>query len=164
MGVALGEAQSYHLAVSLADESLRLGRWSLTGPMGDDISTTLESKERTPELLTLYTSVEDRPLVADLSIRVRVAREVSAVTYAVLGLCLLTVYGAMTGSAVPDRLGVMAVPTTFAVALLQIRERVSLVSRLQRFWSVLMILLLVVLWITVVVRLNGSVPVAQEAE
>jgi len=53
-------------------------------------------------------------------------------------------------------LGLLAVPTTFAVSLLLTREESSLAARLQRAVRSSVLLATTVLWVAVVVRLLGS--------
>lgn len=160
---ALGEAQSYHLSVRVGDDALRLAggrlvpRWRDPDEGGPPLASALiEGVRDTPELFTLYTSASNRPTSARFEIDVKPAAEVSWLGWGVSALCLLTLVGVIVGDDAPDRLGVLAVPTTFAVAILQVRERVSLLSRLQRPRNVATATMLALVWIVVVVRLGGS--------
>jgi hypothetical protein len=155
--IALGEGASYHLAVGTDDEALRMVGWTAEEAEGTTLPpAVLEGARRTPELITLYSSVEERPYLASVVVRIKAAPSVRLVSFAVSALSVASVVGACFGSSEPDRLGVLAVPTTFAVALLQFRERVSLLTRLQRGWSRLMLLSLVLLWAVVIIRLLGE--------
>jgi hypothetical protein len=113
-----------------------------------------EGVRETDELLALYTSHRERPRQAVIWAYVRATPDVLVTSLVVAGLAWTVAIYSLFGPADPNLFAVLAVPTTFAIALLQIREQTPLGSSLQGRAKLFMLAGLVTLWIVVLARLR----------
>lgn len=157
--LALGDAQSVHFEVDVTDPTvaLREGSYRLRDHSGEDVSQWLiEDVRDTKETLSLYTSEQTRePYYATLEIAF--TRPLYVRLTATL-LAILLVVAALTAVAVDDdtlveKLAVLTVPTTFAAALLLLREQTALGARLDAGRRRLLGWATIALWSVAVYRL-----------
>jgi hypothetical protein len=158
----MDEASSYHLQLRVADPAAELDAFKVYDP---DAKQSLgipvfEGVRETDELLALYTSHRERPRQAVIWAYVRATPDVLVTSLVVAGLAWTVAIYSLFGPADPDHFAVLAVPTTFAIALLQIREQTPLGSSLQGRAKLFMLAGLVTLWIIVLARLGFAEPPA----
>jgi hypothetical protein len=93
-----------------------------------------ETARVTEESVSLYSSNEDRPYFIDVDVQLRPKRHVSLTSWLLLTVTLAATLAAafVSGPDLVDRLGVLAIPTTLAAAVLLVREQTPLSFRLQR--------------------------------
>jgi hypothetical protein len=156
----LDEARSYHLQLRVPDPAAELDASLIYDPDAKQYLgiPVFEGVRETKELLALYTSNSERPRHAVVWAHVRATREVLVTSLIVVGLAWTVAIYSLFGSADADHFAVLAVPTTFAIALLQIREQTPLGSSLQSRAKLAMLAGLVALWIVVLVRLAIADP------
>jgi hypothetical protein len=134
--LALGDAQSVHFEVDVTDPnvSLKEDSYRLVDHRGGDVSQWLvEDVRDTKETLSLYTSEHTRePYYATLEVaftRPPYVRLTATVLTILLVLAAITALVVDEDAAV-EKLAVLTVPTTFAAALLLLREQTPLGARL----------------------------------
>jgi hypothetical protein len=157
--LALGDAQSVHFEVDVTDPnvSLKKDSYRLVDHRQDDVSRWLiEDVRDTNETLSLYTSEPARePYYATLEVAFT---RPSYVRWTATLLAILLVLAAITALAVDDRslvekLAVLTVPTTFAAALLLLREQTPIGARLDAGRRWVLALATVALWSIAIARL-----------
>lgn len=154
--VALGDARSAHAQFRVTDPAVELR----PGPAVADVFGAplgvplLEGVRETREALALYSADPERPYYVEVQLELRPTSEVRFVSWAlgVLVLAAIIVASIVEGTDVNAVLGLVTVPTTFAVALLLIREETSLAARLQRLPRLSLLVAVAVLWTVVFVR------------
>lgn len=151
--LALRDARSVHLQLSLDDRSLEFdGIAEMTGAAGEPLPL-FEGARQTAEYQAFYTSSPDRPDAAVLRARLRPTHDMRMVSGAILAMVALSTM--VTVTAEPDAavLAALAIPTTFSVSLLLVREPASLARRLLRWRKKLILAVASMLWIAVVIQL-----------
>lgn len=158
--LALGDAQSVHFEVDVTDPTvaLREGSYRLLDQHGHDVSQWLvEDVRDTKETLSLYTSeLRREPYYATLEIAftrpayVRWTANLLAMLLVVAALTALMVKDAGT---LVEKLAVLTVPTTFAAALLLLREQTALGARLDAGRRRVLGAATIALWTIAVARL-----------
>jgi hypothetical protein len=156
--VNLGDAESYHLEMSAAGGAVDIGDvavWSAGGaPVGIGL---FEGARETPELWTVYTSDPDRPTYADVAVELKVPVASRWAWRTVVLVACSAVVAAVLVDPGPERLlaalGLLVVPTTFAVSLLVVREQTPLAARLHRWQRATLVALTSVLWAVTVIRM-----------
>jgi hypothetical protein len=158
----MDEASSYHLQLRVADPAAELDAFKIYDPDAEQPLgiPVFEGVRETDELLALYTSHRERPRQAVIWAYVRATPDVLVTSLVVVGPAWTVAIYSLFGLADPDHFAVLAVPTTFAIALLQIREQTPLGSSLQRGAKLAMLAGLVALWIVVLGRLWFADPPA----
>jgi hypothetical protein len=155
--VVIGGSRSMHIEARTTDSNVVLGKkMELNDAQGKSIFNRMELVRITPEGLALYSSDEKRPYIATLSLRLRVAFQL---TVAALLLTMISLIAAISAlSLTEDRflvgsLSVLVVPTTVASAFVLTREDSPLATRLQRYWRGGLAIATLALWLVVVGRL-----------
>jgi hypothetical protein len=159
---AISEARSAHLEARFRDPNVTFSQFEVLDANGVPFGIgRLESARRTIETLSLYTSDPDRPLYAEVRLKLRLARHL----YATGGfLCLLNIAAAATaagmsgGGPLLDRLAILSVPTTIAAAFALTREQTALASRLMKWPRTALLVTTAVLWLVVLIRIWGFHP------
>lgn len=155
--VVMGDARSFHLEARVTDHTVEIADFQVHDLDGEILGVPrLEAARQTSESLALYSSQPDRPFHADVTLWLRPVTEVRATAWLVLGLAWLAVLGAWLvpgGQDLVGALGVLTLPTTFAVALVLIRDQSSLAARLQRRTRFVLSAAIGVLWVVALVRL-----------
>jgi hypothetical protein len=157
--VVIGGSRSMHIEARTTDSNVVLGKKiELNDPHGRSIFNRMELVRETPEGLALYSSDQKRPYIAKLSLRLRVAFQL---TVAALLLSVISLLAAISALSLPENrflvgsLGVLVVPTTVASAFVLTREDSPLATRLQRYWRGGLAIATLALWFVVVWRLIG---------
>lgn len=155
--VVIGGSRSMHIEARTSDSNVVLGKkMELNDAQGKSIFNRMELVRITPEGLALYSSDQKRPYIATLSLRLRVAFQL---TVAALLLTVISLLAALSALSLPANrflvgsLGVLVVPTTVASAFVLTREDSPLATRLQRYWRAGLALATLALWFVVVGRL-----------
>jgi hypothetical protein len=159
--ISLGDAVSYHAEVSLDDPNLEF--------VGEPEVVTLDGEEigRPPvegvlvarRVMSLYSAHPDKPYYGEIRFRVRPTRDLRWVTRALILLLLPALGVGLWLDPAPDRddvvseMGVVAVATTLAVALLLIREATPLAARLLRLSRGAVLLGMLGVWAVVLLRI-----------
>ncbi len=154
--VALGDARSAHAQFHLADHAVEIHGFDVRDPQGRLRGVPyIQGVRETPEALALYSGDPDRPYYVDVELSLRPATDLRVVTVALEVLIVLATAVAISarGRDLTATLGLLAVPTTFSVALLLVRERSSLAARLQRFSRLRLLLEVGALWAVVLARI-----------
>ncbi len=154
--VSLGDARSAHAQFRITDPAVELGDFSVTDVFGSQIGVPyIEAVRETPEALALYSADPERPYYVEVDLRLRPTLEVRVVSWSLATLVLMAtiVAGTFGGRELNGVLSLVAVPTTFAVALLLVREETSLAARLQRLVRLGLLATVAVLWLVVFARL-----------
>lgn len=154
--VSLGDARSAHAQFRITDPAVELGDFSVTDVFGKEIGVPyIEAVRETPEALALYSADPERPYYVEVQLRLRPTLEVRVVSWSLATLVLVAtiVAGTFGGPALNSVLSLVAVPTTFAVALLLVREETSLAARLQRLPRLGLLATVAGLWLVVFGRL-----------
>jgi hypothetical protein len=160
------DAESDHVQVRVSDQSVELAGFSVRSRERDGTVTLLDDRSSlamgfdgvrsTRESLAIYSSAGDRPYYLDVRLRLRTAR---TSWFAALAIFVLTAVATVLAATTPaddhrvDSLALLAVPTTFAVAALLVREQTPLAARLQRRLRLAMLLALIALWVVVLTKL-----------
>jgi hypothetical protein len=158
------DARSVHLRARVESHWIEIDRYrvrdAVTG--GDVAFPVLVDELATEKSVVVNSTRAQRPRFVDLELRLRINVDVRWTLWFVMGLAWAAAGAAIllpdpggTGDLI-DMLGLLAVPTTFAVSLLLTREESSLAARLQRAVRFSVLLATTVLWVAVVVRLVGS--------
>lgn len=155
--IAMGDARSFHLFARVTDHTVRLSDFDVRDLRGVVLGIPrLEAARHTPESFSLYSAEPDRPYYADVRLRLRPVVEMLLPAWLVAGLALVAVIGTILvpgGEDLVAALGVLVVPTTFAVALVLVRAESSLSARLQRRVKLGLCAAIAVLWATALLRL-----------
>jgi hypothetical protein len=154
--VSLGDARSAHAQFRITDPAVELGKFSVTDVFGDQIGVPyIEAVRETPEALALYSADPERPYYVEVELGLRPTLQVRVVSWSLATLVLVAtiVAGTFDGRGLNSVLSLVAVPTTFAVALLLVREETSLAARLQRVARLGLLATVAVLWLVVFGRL-----------
>lgn len=147
----VGDAPSYHLEVRLFDSAISFDHKAhvrdATGGLVEQ--RRWDGRRITNDAISLYTSDPDRPYFLDLTVRLRSAGPVRVLSgivslLAVSAIALLVLVDLKEQRV--EKVAVLSIPTTFAVAVLAIREQTSLASRVQRGRQAAMFVGLVLLW------------------
>jgi hypothetical protein len=151
--LALGDAQSVHFEIAVTDPSvsLREGSYSLVDQHGQDVSQWLiEDVRDTKETLSLYTSEPHRepyyPVLEikfDRPVYLRLTANFIASLLVVAAIASL----AVNDTSLIEKLAVLTVPTTFAAALLLLREQTALGAKLDAGRRRLLGVATVLLWL-----------------
>jgi hypothetical protein len=163
--LAIGDAQSAHFEITVADPSIALrdGHHHITTLHGEVLSFgDIEDIRETSESMSIYTSQEGRGVYySTLEVSFGRPGYVRFAIWMVLGLVSLAVLLAtvVDGSSLEEKLAVITVPTTFAATLLLVREGTTLAARLDRTLRGVLVVGTLVLWSVVAVRLllDGTV-------
>lgn len=154
--VSLGDARSAHAQFRITDPAVELGGFSVADVFGNPIGVPyLEAVRQTPEALALYSADPERPYYVEVEIELRPSLEVRLVSWSleILVVMAIIIAASFDGRELHTVLGLVAVPTTFAVALLLVREETSLAARLQRTPRLGLLATVGVLWLVVFARL-----------
>lgn len=154
---ALGDAQSVHLEAKVQDPTTMIADYEVKDLSGRTVGIgPLEAARDTPETLSLYSSDPDRPYYVEVGIRLQPASwvrwSILVVTLIVLA-ALVGVFTVPESEQLPGELALLVTPTTFAAALLLIREETSLAVRLQAAWRAILAFAVTTLWLAALVRL-----------
>lgn len=155
------EARSVHLRARVESHWIEIDRYrvrdSLTG--ADLAFPVLVDELATEKSIVVNSTDAERPRFVDLELRLRINSDVRWTLWFVMALAWASA-GAAIGLPEPagtgdliDMLGLLAVPTTFAVSLLLTREESSLAARLQRYVRTSVLLATTLLWVAVITRL-----------
>lgn len=157
--LGLGEARSFHLEVRVADPSFEVrGEPRVATPDGEPIGIPLlEGVRFTSELFAAYSSEPGRPDVGEVVVPLAPVKALRwttrGVEFLAWGALVATVIAAITGGDdIVERLGVVAIPTTFAVALLVVREQTPLAERLMAGPKVRALVATALLWAALIPR------------
>jgi len=157
--LAIGDAQSAHFEIAVADPSiaLREGHHQLTTLHGEVLSFgDIEDIRETSESMSIYTSQEGRGVYYS-ALKVSFGRPgyVRVAIWMILGLISLAILLAVmvNGSSLEEKLAVITVPTTFAATLLLVREGTTLAARLDRTLRGVLAVGTLALWVVAAVRL-----------
>ena len=127
-------------------------------PDGRELAVAeLESTRFTSEAAAAYSSDAARPGLVELRVPLELRREAADPAKLVAGLAVLATLTALLlpgGERMPGGLGVLVLPVTLAAAVLLVRERTPLATRLQsRGPRDLLIVATAALWLVVLARL-----------
>jgi hypothetical protein len=155
---ALGDARSAHREVRVDDPHVNVSDKRVTdSSTGRLIGVPLvEAARHTRESFALYSSEGDRPYYVDVALRLRVVRGLRVTNWFV---GLLTLAATIIATVAPDddhlidTLTLLTVPTTFAVALVLVRESSALAVRLQATARFAIATLTGILWTVSIARL-----------
>ncbi|HEU5106792.1 MAG TPA: hypothetical protein VFU11_13255 [Solirubrobacterales bacterium] len=160
--IVIGGSRSIHIEARTADSNVILGKkMTLCDAQGRDISGLMELIRLTPESAALYSSESNRPYIANLSLRLAVAFQL---TVAAFLLTVISIVAAIAALSLDENrflvggLGVLAVPTTVASAFVLAREDSPLATRLQRYLRTGLVVATLALWSVVVGRLVSYDP------
>lgn len=158
--IELLDAPSIHAEVQTADHRVDLKGYRVVSPEGRNLGFPFwESVRHTPEFLSLYTSrVYEYEPWARLQVRLRPVAHVRWPSRFILLLTLGAVVGGVAATfPSPGRMisifALLTFPTTFAVALLLLREGSGLSARLQLRMRLVITFLVALLWLTVFIRI-----------
>ena len=159
--VAMGEARSGHLEVRVDDPHVEIADFRVRdAATGGRVAVPLiESVRYTRESLALYSSAPERPYYVDVAVRLRVVRGIRLSYWFVGALTLAAVLVAPwvpESDGLVDTLTLLTVPTTFAVAMLLVRESSTIAVRLQRTPRVVIVILTVMLWLVSLAKLIAA--------
>lgn len=158
---SLGDARSAHFQARVADSAVELGAYTVEW-RGRTVGVPLiEAASHTRETFALYSSDPERPFYVTVGIRLRVLGAVRAVMGAVGALTAFALVAALLipgNGALAEGLAVVTLPTTFAVALVVVREQTTLAVRLHQWPRRLLLLLVFVLWVVSVLRMGLDLP------
>lgn len=160
--ISFGDAASYHAEVTIDDGHLEF----IGDPALEDLLHDVEIGRPPVEnvvfarhALAVYSSHPNRPYYARLRFRIRPTADLRFVTRAVALLILSAVPVALWVGAdhkgVTGQIGVLLTASTFAVALLLIREASPLASRLLRPSRLFVLLGTLILWAAALARITG---------
>lgn len=132
-----GDAASYHMEARARDPAVIFEAEASThDPLGRQVGFGVwEGRRLTHDAIALYTSDIDRPLVVDITMRLRVAALVQLPAALTAVLALLACVAVLMLPLGRERVGTLAfltVPVSLIVAFLVVREQTSLATRLQR--------------------------------
>lgn len=157
--VALDDARSYHLQVRVIDPSVRIA----PGPVLRDSEgaivgiPNLEGGRDTAELFAVYSSEPDRPTQAMAELTLQPVESVRFTATVVEVLAWFAVAAALLVSGeealLLAKLGILTIPTTFAVALLLVREQSPVAARLMRWRKRRTLGAFLILWVVTLARL-----------
>jgi hypothetical protein len=160
--ISLGDAVSYHAEVTTADGHLEFVGKPVVRGLADDAELgrpPIEGVVLERHAIAVYSSRRDRPYYARLQYRLRPTADLRVATWAVVALVMSALGVALwldgPRAGVSDRMGILATATTFAVALLLIRESSPLAFRLLWRSRSLVLLGTGALWVTVLLRVTG---------
>jgi hypothetical protein len=164
---ALGEAGSAHVEVHVSDHRVGIHSFDVRelSPARRPVRIPpWEGVRRTAEFLSLYSSQPDRPYFATLHVSLLPATHVRWTARLILALAVTAALlaGILQPDTATDQLVLMTLltfPTTFAVALLLLRESTALAVRLQLTTRLLTVVATALLWVVVFARLLDLVPV-----
>jgi hypothetical protein len=126
-------------------------------PGSDKDLGPLELSEFAEDTVSIYTSTEQAPEVAELAVHLRVTGYVS---WAPQGALLLTTialgFAIAIGDMSPDKLAVLVLPSTFAATVAVIREQSTLAMRLQSGVHKLLGAAILLLYLVACLRLAGG--------
>lgn len=159
------DARSAHFEIRTSDPHLVIADFRAFDAHRHSIGIgVLESARLTPESLSLYSSVEERPYYVDVEVRLVPALQFRALSAVLAGLSLAAVIAAASldepaagGKTEPiliAELALLAVPTTLAVTFALVREQSALASRLQLRWRLILLTAVVALWVTILIRIG----------
>jgi len=154
------DARSVHLRARVESHWIEIDRHRVRDAGGEEVTFPVLVDELATEKSVVVNSIDpQRPRTVDLQLHLRINADVRS-TLLFVGVLA---WGAATAALLlpepravgdlVDLLGLLAVPTTFAVSLLLTREESSLAARLQRSLRTSVLLATTVLWIAVVARL-----------
>lgn len=157
----VGDAPSYHLEVRLFDSAIAFDDEAhvrdATGVLVEQ--QRWDGRRITNDAISLYTSDPDRPYFLDLTVRLRSAGPVRVLS-GIVSLLAVSAIGLLLVVDLEDqrveKVAVLSIPTTFAVAVLAIREQTSLASRVQRGRQAAMFVGLVLLWAAAIYQLMAK--------
>lgn len=161
--ISLGDASSYHAEVTVSDPNLEfIGEPSVRTQQGDELDRPhIEGARLVRGSVAIYSSHPERTYYGELRCRLRPSRDLR---YATRGVALILIPALLLGLFVDPRraggdvvgeMGVVAVATTLAVALLLIRESTPLASALLRTTRSLVLVGMLAVWSVVVLRIAG---------
>jgi hypothetical protein len=161
--ISLGDAASYHAEVTVNDANLEfVGEPSVRTLHGDEIDRPyIEGARLVRGSVAIYSSHSERPYYGELRCRLRPSRDLRYATRGVVLILIpalllgLFVDPASAGGNVTGEMGVVAVATTLAVALLLIRESTPLASALLRTSRALVLGGMLAVWSVVLLRIAG---------
>lgn len=155
---ALGDARSAHLEMRVNDPHVKLDKWRVleTGGSQEVGVPLIEAARHTRESLAIYSSETDRPYYVRVSLKLRVIPEIALATWFVAVLSFLATVALAVipdSSSLEEVVGILTVPTTFAAALVLVRESSALAIRLQSSARAVLAALTAVLWVVALARL-----------
>lgn len=154
--VALGDARSAHAQFAISDPAVELQGFDVMDPFGGRVGVPhLEGVRETAEALALYSGDPDRPYFVDVELKLRPALDLRVAAWAFELLVLAAAIIGLTydGRQLAEIFALLTVPTTFAVALLMVREQTSLGAHLMRWSRRRLLVWAGALWVVVFVRL-----------
>lgn len=156
---ALRDARSGHLEIRVTDPHVNIVGKDVRDPAAGQLVgiPLLEAARHTRESFALYSSDPARPYYVAAAIRLRVIPEIRVAQWVVSALTLgATVFAveAPDGRDLVDTLALLTVPTTFAAALVLVRESSALAIRLQARGRAVVAALTGALWAVALLRLT----------
>lgn len=153
----LRDASSFHFEARATDLTIELADFSVHDLEGRPIGIPpLEGARYTREFLALSSSDPDRPAAVEVGLRLRPTRDVRITRTFVAALAWAAALAAVlvpADASFVEVLNLLSVPTTFAVALVLLREESSLALRLQRPSRLALLVAIAVLWTVEILRL-----------
>lgn len=157
--VSLGDASTAHIGITVHDPAVRIRSFEVRTPLGVEVAKAdFEGLRETQESIGIYAADPDREDYVDVVLRLRPRWEITCVSGLLVALTLAAAWRAAhvpRGEEFIDTLALLAVPTTFVVAVLLLRERTALAERLQRTPRLALIAATITLWAVVLMRLAG---------
>jgi hypothetical protein len=155
---AFADAKSTHLECRVSDPNVAIGGFQVRDAAGKRIGLgPLESVRRTDESFALYSSEPERPDMAEVRLRLRLARHHTFTSVALIllnaGAIAVALLGPTESDTFVDRLAVLSVPTTLAAAFVLAREQSALALRLQVLPRILLGMTTAALWIVVLLQI-----------
>lgn len=156
--LGLRDASGWHLEARSTDHTIEIAAFRVHDLTGNAVGIPpLEGARHTKEFLALSSSDPERPATIAIGLRLRPTRDVRFTSFFVAALVWSAAIAALLlpadEGAFVDALNLLTVPTTFAVALVLLRDESSLAARLLRPWRVGLGVAIAVLWIDLLVRL-----------
>lgn len=158
--VSLGDTQSASVQVRVIDNTVGVRDFDVQDLDRRAIGIPLlEAARKTSEGFSLYSAVPDRPYYIRIRVRLRAlpyVRWTGWLVAAIAGLATLVALVVPDGNNLADNLALLAVPTTFAVALILVREQTALAVRLQMRARTITLIVTGLLWLVVFTRLIAA--------
>jgi hypothetical protein len=154
----LRDASGWHFEARTTDHTIEIADFRVHDLAGNPVGIPpLEGARYTKEFLALSSSDPERPATVAIGLRLRPTRDVRYTSFFVAALVWSAAVAALLlpadENAFVDALNLLTVPTTFAVALVLLRDESSLAARLQRPWRIGLGVAITVLWIDLLIRL-----------
>jgi hypothetical protein len=163
--VAIGDAPSAHIQVSVPDPALELRAkgdkgWKVRALDGKELGLRVFDAARlTRDTIALYTSVRGRSFFVDVGFKLRASRYRQATAAIAFLVTLSAAVAALLITESHDlmeRLAVLAIPTSIGATVVLVREQSGLATRVTAKARVLLALALLALWGVMVYRVLGE--------